>query len=88
VRIAITLWRFSQGSPPVLARAHKNLAPRNKPGPSFRATNPVCKPGGRNMVLYEMLQLALYEVVIASGIGVVLVAATIGGLIARVMMGP
>jgi hypothetical protein len=39
------------------------------------------------MALYEMLHLALYEVVIASGIAVVLVAATIGGLVARVMMG-
>jgi len=40
------------------------------------------------MALYEMLHLALYEVVIASGIAVVLVAATIGGLAARIMMGP
>jgi len=40
------------------------------------------------MALYEMLHLALYEVVIASGIAVVLVVATIGGLAARIMMGP
>jgi len=40
------------------------------------------------MALYQMLHLALYEVVIASGIAVVLVAATIGGLAARIMMGP
>ena len=40
------------------------------------------------MAIYEMLHLALYEVVIASGIAVVLVAATIGGLAARIMMGP
>jgi hypothetical protein len=40
------------------------------------------------MALFEMLHLALYEVVIASGIAVVLIAATIGGLVARVMMGP
>ena len=32
--------------------------------------------------------MALYEVVIASGIAVVLVAATLGGLAARIMMGP
>ena len=32
--------------------------------------------------------MALYEVVIASGIAVVLVVATIGGLAARIMMGP
>ena len=40
------------------------------------------------MALYEMLHMALYEVVIATGITVVLVVATIGGLIARIMMGP
>ena len=40
------------------------------------------------MALYEMLHMALYEVVIASGIAVVLVAATIGGVVARMMMGP
>jgi len=40
------------------------------------------------MALYGMLHLALYEVVIASGIAVVLVVATIGGLAARIMMGP
>ena len=40
------------------------------------------------MALYQMLHLALYEVVIASGIAVVLVAATIGGLAGRTMMGP
>jgi hypothetical protein len=40
------------------------------------------------MALYEMLQLALYEVVIATAIAVVLVGATIGGLVARIMMGP
>ena len=40
------------------------------------------------MALYELLHLALYEVVIASGIAVVLVVATIGGLAARIMMGP
>jgi len=40
------------------------------------------------MALYQMLHLALYEVVIASGIAVVLVVATIGGLAARIMMGP
>jgi hypothetical protein len=39
------------------------------------------------MALYEMLHLALYEMVIATGIAVVLVGATIGGLVARVMMG-
>jgi hypothetical protein len=31
------------------------------------------------MAIYEMLHLALYEVVIASGIAMVLVVATIGG---------
>ena len=40
------------------------------------------------MALYEMLHLALYEVVLASGVAVVLVVSTIGALIARVMMGP
>jgi hypothetical protein len=40
------------------------------------------------MALYELLHLALYEMVIASGIAVVLVVATIGGLAARIMMGP
>jgi hypothetical protein len=40
------------------------------------------------MALYQMLHLALYEVVIASGIAVVLIVATIGGLAARIMMGP
>ena len=40
------------------------------------------------MAFYEMLHMALYEVVIASGIAVVLVVATIGGLAARIMMGP
>ena len=39
------------------------------------------------MALYEMLHLALYEMVITTGIAVVLVGATIGGLVARVMMG-
>jgi hypothetical protein len=40
------------------------------------------------MALYQMLHMALYEVVIASGIAVILVVATIGGLLARIMMGP
>ena len=40
------------------------------------------------MALYEMLHLALYEVVIATGTTVVLIVATIGGLVARIMMGP
>jgi hypothetical protein len=40
------------------------------------------------MALHEMLHLALYEVVIASGIAVVLIVATVGGLAARIMMGP
>ena len=40
------------------------------------------------MALYEMLHLALYEVVIASGIAVVLVVATIGGLAARIRWVP
>ena len=40
------------------------------------------------MALYQMLHMGLYEVVIASGIAVVLVVATIGGLVARMMMGP
>ena len=40
------------------------------------------------MALYQMLHLALYEIVIATGIAAVLVVATIGGLVARMMMGP
>jgi hypothetical protein len=40
------------------------------------------------MALYQMLHLGLYEIVIATGIAVVLVVATIGGLVARMMMGP
>jgi hypothetical protein len=39
------------------------------------------------MALYQMLHMGLYEIVIATGITVVLVA-TIGGLVARIMMGP
>ena len=39
------------------------------------------------MAFYEMLHMALYEVVIASGIAAVLIVATIGGLVARVVMG-
>jgi hypothetical protein len=40
------------------------------------------------MALYEMLHLAPHEVVIATGIAVVLIVATIGGLAARIVMGP
>jgi hypothetical protein len=40
------------------------------------------------MALYQMLHMGLYEVMIASGIAVVLVVATIGGLVARIVMGP
>ena len=40
------------------------------------------------MALYQMLHLGLYEIVIATGIAVVLVVATIGGSAARIMMGP
>jgi len=40
------------------------------------------------MALYQMLHMALYEVVIATGIAAVLIVATIGGLVARMMMGP
>jgi hypothetical protein len=40
------------------------------------------------MALSQMLHLGLYEIVIATGIAAVLVVATIGGLVARMMMGP
>jgi hypothetical protein len=74
--------------PSVWPRRTKLWPNATSPAPPLRATNPVCKPGGRKMALYEMLHMGLYEVVIASGIAVVLVVATIGGLVARIMMGP
>jgi hypothetical protein len=40
------------------------------------------------MALYQMLHMGLYEIVIATGITVVLIVATIGGLVARMIMGP
>ena len=40
------------------------------------------------MALYQMLHMELYEIVIATGITVVLIVATIGGLVARMIMGP
>ena len=69
-----------------LAPAHNSLAQCNKPGAAASATyrGDRRRPGASNTEVESML---LYEMVIASGIAVVLVVATIGGLAARIMMG-
>src|SRR5262245_44624309 len=85
--MAITFRRISVGPPPVWPR-RTSIWP-NATSPARRSVRPprCANPKVEKMALYEMLHLALYEVVIASGIAVVLIVATIGGLVARVIMG-